>query len=60
MIAKLNREIVRGMNAPDAKARLAADGTDTSDMSVEEFSRWLNVQVPLWTNLAKSIGLQAN
>lgn len=60
VIAKLNREIVRGMNAPDSKARLAADGTDTSDMSVEEFSRWLNVQVPLWTNLAKSIGLTAN
>lgn len=60
VIAKLNREIVRGMNASDAKSRLAADGTDTSDMSVEEFSRWLNVQVPLWTNLAKSIGLKAN
>lgn len=60
VIAKLNREIVRGMNAADSKARLAADGTETSDMTVEEFSKWLNVQVPLWTGLAKSIGLKAD
>ena len=57
---RLNREIVRGMNAPDSKARLATDGTETSDMTVEEFTKWLNVQVPLWTNLAKSIGLKAD
>lgn len=60
VVTRLNREIVRGMNAPDSRARLAADGTETSDMSVEEFSRWLNVQVPLWTGLAKAIGLKAN
>ena len=60
VITRLNRETVRGMNAPDSKARLAVDGTETSDMTVEEFTRWLNVQVPLWTSLAKSIGLKAD
>ena len=59
VITKLNREVVRGMNAADSKARLATDGTETSEMSVEEFSKWLNVQVPMWTSLAKSIGLKA-
>lgn len=59
-IARLNREIVRGMNAPDSKARLATDGTETSDMSAEEFARWINTQVPMWTALAKSIGLKAD
>jgi tripartite-type tricarboxylate transporter receptor subunit TctC len=59
VVTKLNRETVRAMNAPDSKARLAVDGTETSDMTVEEFTKWLNVQVPMWTNLAKSIGLKA-
>lgn len=60
IINRLNRETVRGMTAPDSKARLAVDGTETSDMSAEEFGKWLNVQVPMWTNLAKSIGLKAD
>jgi len=59
LITRLNREAVRGMNAPDSRARLAVDGTETSDMTAEEFGKWLNVQVPMWTNLAKSIGVKA-
>ena len=60
IITRLNRETVRGMNAPDSRARLAVDGTETSEMTAEEFGKWLNVQVPMWTNLAKSIGLKAD
>jgi tripartite-type tricarboxylate transporter receptor subunit TctC len=59
IITRLNRETVRGMNAPDSRARLAVDGTESSEMTPEEFSKWLNVQVPMWTGLAKSIGLKA-
>ena len=57
---KINREIVKAMFSPEIRSKLATDGTEPVDMSVEEFQQWLNVQVPRWTALAKSIGLKAD
>ncbi len=60
IVNRLNREIVRAINLPDIKAKLALDGTEPGDMTAEAFAQWLRIEIPKWTKLANAIGLKVD
>jgi tripartite-type tricarboxylate transporter receptor subunit TctC len=58
VIAKLNSEIVRILNEPEMKNRLAADGADPVGGTSEQFGEHVRRDIAKWAKLVKQIGLQ--
>jgi tripartite-type tricarboxylate transporter receptor subunit TctC len=55
IVARLNAEIVKALDAPAVRTRLAAEGIETETMSPEEFTRFVASEIAKWTPLAKSV-----
>lgn len=51
LIAKLNREIVSGVNEPDARNRLTALGTELYTGTPQELRELISAEVPRWQQL---------
>jgi tripartite-type tricarboxylate transporter receptor subunit TctC len=60
IIARLNGELVKIMNAPDMKAKLAASGTDALTSSPEEFAAYLRQEIAKWGDVVRKAKLKAD
>jgi len=58
IVARLHAEIVRILQAPDMKQKLAADGTDPVGSSPEEFARYIRSELTKWGKVARDAGIQ--
>ena len=56
IVASLRDEIVRALNAPDMKARLAADANDAVGSTPEEFAAYITAEIPKWSRIVKKSG----
>jgi tripartite-type tricarboxylate transporter receptor subunit TctC len=55
IVGRLNAEIVKALDAPAVRKRLAAEGIETETMSPEEFTRFVASEIAKWMPLAKSV-----
>jgi tripartite-type tricarboxylate transporter receptor subunit TctC len=60
VIEKLNREIVRIVNLPEVKERLASQGYDPAGDSPSDFSGYLRSELRKWGKLVTDAGVRAN
>ena len=58
IVTKLHAEIVRILQAPDMKERLAADGTEPVGNTQEEFARYIREELVKWAKVAKAAGIK--
>lgn len=58
IIAKLNQEIARALNAPDVRERLAQDATEVAAGTPEQFDAFLRGEVQKWARVIKDAGIQ--
>ena len=58
IVRKLNAELVRVLNQPEVKGRLAADGGDVVGDTPEQFGQFLRADVARWSKVVKLIGLR--
>ena len=58
IIARLNREAVAVLRAPELGARLAADGTEIVAGTPEEFGAWLRAETEKWAKVVKAAGIK--
>ncbi len=59
IIAKLNREIVRILQMPDMKERLAADGSEAVGNSPEQFHAHIKAEVAKWAKVVRDANIRA-
>ncbi len=58
IIARLNREAVAVLRAPDLAARLAADGTEIIAGTPEEFGAFMRAETEKWAKVVKAAGIK--
>jgi tripartite-type tricarboxylate transporter receptor subunit TctC len=56
IIASLHDEIIKALNAPDIKARLANDGNEAVGSTPEEFAAYIATEIPKWARVIKRSG----
>ena len=56
VVASLRNEIVKALNAPDMKARLAADANDAIGSTPAEFAAYIAAEIPKWARIVKKSG----
>jgi tripartite-type tricarboxylate transporter receptor subunit TctC len=56
IIASLHDEIVKALNAPDVKARLANDGNEAVGSTPEAFAAYVASEIPKWARVIKRSG----
>ncbi len=57
IVARLHAEIVRILQAPDMRQKLAADGTDPVGSSPDEFARYIKSELTKWGKVARDAGI---
>lgn len=58
VINKLNSEIVRSVQAPDVKAKLAGIGLEVKTSSPEEFAQFMINDWKVWEKVIRSLGIR--
>jgi tripartite-type tricarboxylate transporter receptor subunit TctC len=58
IIARLNREAVAALRAPEIAARLAGDGAEVVAGTPEEFGAWIKAETEKWARVAKAAGIK--
>ncbi len=58
VLAKINTEVVRGLNAPDVKLVFERDGADVVGSTPEQFAVHLKAEIEKWTKVAKAAGIK--
>lgn len=58
VIAKLNQEIAKGLNAGDLRARLASEGAEVVGGSPEEFGVFFRAEIEKWAKVIKAAGIR--
>ena len=58
IVVKLNAEAVRGLNAPDTKEKMAAQGMFTTTAGVEEFREFVKKETARWGQIVKESGVK--
>ena len=56
IIASLHDEIVKGLNTPDLKARLANDGNEAVGSTPEAFAAYIAAEIPKWARVINKSG----
>jgi tripartite-type tricarboxylate transporter receptor subunit TctC len=57
-IAKLNGQLVKALNAPEMKARLAKLGTDVRTGTPDSLGTWLQTEQAKWAKVVKDSGVK--
>jgi tripartite-type tricarboxylate transporter receptor subunit TctC len=57
-IERLNAEVVRALDLPDVRERLAADGAEPAGGTPEAFGRFIAEEVRKWAGVARAAGLK--
>jgi tripartite-type tricarboxylate transporter receptor subunit TctC len=60
IIDKLHHEIVRILNMPDVKEKLAAQGAEVIGNTPEEFAQVIRDEIPKWRKVVRESGAKAN
>jgi tripartite-type tricarboxylate transporter receptor subunit TctC len=60
IIEKLHREIVRILQLPDVKEKLAAQGAEVIGNTPEEFAQVIRDEIPKWRKVVRESGAKAN
>jgi tripartite-type tricarboxylate transporter receptor subunit TctC len=60
IVARVNREVIRILNAPDLKARFGAQGIEVMTQSPEEFARLIRDDHAKWGKLIKEAGIRGD
>jgi tripartite-type tricarboxylate transporter receptor subunit TctC len=60
IVTRLNAEIVRVMQAPEVKERLAAMATDPVTSTPEEFAAYIKKEIAKWGDVVRKAGLKAD
>ena len=60
IVALLNREIVRILQAPDVKQRLTQDGADVIGSSPHDFANYLASETTKWSKVIKQAGIRSD
>ena len=55
---RLHNEITRAVNAPDARARLDADGSEPFTMAQDETAAFIRNEVVKWQKVVRATGLR--
>jgi tripartite-type tricarboxylate transporter receptor subunit TctC len=58
VIARLHKEIVAIITAPDVKARFARDGGYVVASSPDEFGRFMRAETVKWAKVVKAAGIK--
>jgi len=58
IIDRLHTEIVKGLNEPDLKGRLLAEGSEIGGISPEEFGKHIRTEIAKWTKVVKDAKIQ--
>ena len=58
IVKRLNAEIVKAVQDPDLKARLAHEGVETLGSTPEQYGVYFRAEVERWTRVAKSSGVK--
>ncbi len=56
VVAKLNAELIKALNAPDMKARFAKLGTDVRTGTPEALGSWMQAEQAKWAKLVRESG----
>jgi tripartite-type tricarboxylate transporter receptor subunit TctC len=56
LVKRLHEELVKALNSPDIKGRIAADGSQPVGSSPEEFRRFMQADLDKWAKLVKESG----
>jgi tripartite-type tricarboxylate transporter receptor subunit TctC len=59
VLAKINAEVVRVLNSPEARKVLEGDGADVVGSTPEQFGAVLKAEIAKWTKVAKAAGIKA-
>jgi tripartite-type tricarboxylate transporter receptor subunit TctC len=60
VVTKINGEIVRMLNTPEVRERMAREGADPVGSTPEQFSKRLATEIAKWAKVAKDTGMAAN
>ena len=58
LIARLNQEIARALNAPDARERLTRDGNEVVAAPAEQFDAFFRAQMDKWAKVIRDAGIR--
>jgi len=58
IVARLHDELVRVLQLPDVKAKVAEDGGDPVGDTPEEFARFMRADTEKWAKLARVAGIK--
>jgi tripartite-type tricarboxylate transporter receptor subunit TctC len=58
IVVQLNTALVKGLNAPDTRKRLEADGSELRTSTPEEFARVIKADTEKWTKLIRAAGIK--
>ena len=59
IVAKLSADVVRVMNMPDVRERLAQLGQSPSPADADEFARMIRVEYERWRKVVSAAGIKA-
>ena len=57
IIARLNRDIVKALAAPEVKEKLLADGAEPAGGSPEDFMKLIRTEIATWQKVVKAAGI---
>lgn len=58
LITRLNQEIARALNAPDARERLTRDGNEVVAAPAEQFDAFFRAQIEKWGKVIRDAGIR--
>lgn len=58
IVTVLNREMVKGIKAPDVRERLEAEGAEIIGSTPEEFAQYMRNDIARWAKLVPTLNLQ--
>ena len=60
IVARLNSELIKVMQSPEMKERLAGIGTDPVTNTPEEFAAYIKAEIAKWGDVIRKAGLKAD
>lgn len=60
VVAKINGELIRMLNEPAVRERMAREGADPVGSTPQQFSKRVASEVDKWSKVAKAAGLASN
>ncbi len=60
IVNKLNSEIIKSLQAPDVKAKLAGLGLEVKNSSPDEFEKFMISDWKVWEKVIRTLGIRAD